>query len=98
MHINRRIFLLLYLVMITTVFLTTHGEFATNHSYASDSRNSDDKDQIFCSKLSHYFSEIRDVINIENTSEEKLDAISALRVFLVVEFNCADEFEDFEWD
>ena len=58
-----------------------------------DYHNSD-----LCSDLHQQFGEIRKVINIESVSEEQLNAIGSLRVFLVEEFDCFDEFEKFEWD
>lgn len=67
-------------------------------TFASGTDAPDESDSDLCSELVQYFGKIRDVMNLENSSTEQIQAIGSLRVFLVEEFGCIDEFEGFEWD
>lgn len=67
-------------------------------TFASGTDSSSDSDSDLCSDLVRYFGKIRDVMNLENSSTEQIQAIGSLRVFLVEKFGCIDEFDDFEWD
>jgi hypothetical protein len=61
-----------------------------------NNNNNHDKDD-FCDELLDEFEDLNDVINLDTAPDEQIDALEELRVFLVLEFDCVDEFEDFEW-
>ena len=63
-----------------------------NHEKNNDHDNDD-----FCKELRDEFEELNDVVNLDTATDEQIDAVEELRKFLVFEFDCVDEFEDFEW-
>jgi hypothetical protein len=84
-------------ILAVAALLSGSGFAEKNDNNGNHEKNNDHDNDDFCEELRDEFEELNDVVNLDTATDEQIDAVEELRKFLVFEFDCVDEFEDFEW-